>query len=175
MGNEWYPYQTWTVVENSGAALAAFVLGALAMSWRGQRPNRATLTAFGLSVVFGLMLFKSRRFVEYYPGFALIFLALAAKPIVSGWLSGVEQRISRPRLASLAAPLALAALMALPMVRTLGGARDAMRRSQPPPAQAYRPRSAFTTYDIPESRCCWLPERDALSCSWSWRESAARP
>lgn len=83
------------------------------------------------------MLFKSRRFVEYYPGLALIFLALAAEPIVSGWLSGVEQRSSRPRLVRLAAPLVLAALMALPMVRTLGGARDAMRRSQPPMRYAW--------------------------------------
>jgi hypothetical protein len=45
VGNEWYPYETWTLVENSAGALAAFVLGALALAWRGQRPDRRTLTA----------------------------------------------------------------------------------------------------------------------------------
>jgi hypothetical protein len=130
VGNEWYPYQTWTLVENSGAALAAFVLGALAMAWRGQRPNRATLATFGLSVVFGLMLFKSRRFVEYFPAFALLFLALAAAPLVSGWAEAARRRLGR--LAAAAAPLALAALLALPLARTLDDARAAMQRSLPP-------------------------------------------
>ncbi|MEP7358503.1 MAG: hypothetical protein ABI847_14745, partial [Anaerolineales bacterium] len=84
IGNEWSPYQTWTLVQNSGPALAAFGLGALALGWRGGRIkpagrlDRAGLTAFGLAVVFGVMLLKSRRFVEYYPAFALIFLALTA-------------------------------------------------------------------------------------------------
>jgi hypothetical protein len=131
VGNEWYPYQTWTLVENSGPALAAFVLGALAMAWRGQRPNRATLAAFGLSVVFGLMLFKSRRFVEYFPAFALLFLALAAAPLAAGWVEAAS-RPKRRLAATAAAPLALAALLALPLARTLDGARAAMQRSLSP-------------------------------------------
>ena len=53
VGNEWYPYDTWALLANSGAALAAFVIGALALGWRGRRMDRATLTAFGLSIVFG--------------------------------------------------------------------------------------------------------------------------
>jgi len=130
VGNEWYPYETWTLVENSGPALAAFVLGALAMAWRGQRPDRATLAAFGLSVVFGLMLFKSRRFVEYFPAFALLFLALAAAPLAAGWVEAAGRRVGR--LAWAAAPLALAAVLALPLVYTLDGARAAMQRSLPP-------------------------------------------
>ena len=33
VGNEWYPYRTWTVIENSGFALGIFILGALALGW----------------------------------------------------------------------------------------------------------------------------------------------
>ena len=54
MGNEWYPYDTWVLLMNSGPALAAFVAGALALGWRSRRMDRATLTAFGLAVAFGL-------------------------------------------------------------------------------------------------------------------------
>jgi hypothetical protein len=96
VGNEWYPYETWTLVANSGPALAAFVLGTLAMGWRGQRPNRAVLTSFGLSVVFGFMLFKSRRFIEYYPAFALLFLALSAAPVLNGWVAAAQARWGQP-------------------------------------------------------------------------------
>ena len=125
VGNEWYPYETWTLVKNSWPALAAFGLGALALGWRGRRMDRAGLTAFGLSVVFGLMLLKSRRFVEYYPAFALIFLALTAAPVLADWLS------ARPRWARLA-PIALAAALAAPMLGMLPQARGLMAASLPP-------------------------------------------
>src|SRR5260221_673235 len=55
VGNEWYPYDTWVLLANSGPSLAAFVIGALALGWRGRRMDRAALTAFGLSIVFGVI------------------------------------------------------------------------------------------------------------------------
>ena len=141
VGNEWYPYETWTLIENSAPALAAFILGALAMGWRGQRPGRAVLTVFGLSVLFGFMLFKSRRFIEYYPAFALLFLALTAAPLLESWLAAAQARFGRPRgvarqgisrpvIAALL-PALLALSLAGPLVSTLHGARAAMARSKP--------------------------------------------
>ncbi len=88
VGNEWYPYQTWTLVENSGPALLLFVAGTFALGLRRQRMDVRTATLFGLTVLFGLMLFKSRRFVEYFPPFALTFAALAWNPLFQHWLSG---------------------------------------------------------------------------------------
>lgn len=137
VGNEWYPYQTWTLVENSGPALAAFVLGALALGWRGQRLDRQTLTTFLLSIAFGFMLFKSRRFIEYYPAFALIFAALSASPLIEGWLAAGQRRAKGIRWAaripwSRISPFGLAALLVLPMLSTLSQAREAMAGSEPP-------------------------------------------
>ena len=132
VGNEWSPYETWTLVQNSAPALAAFALGALALGWRGGRIDgagrldRASLTAFGLAVVFGLMLLKARRFVEYYPAFALIFLALTAGPLVADWAS------RRPRWA----PFALAAFIAVPMLFMVPQARALMADSVPPTRDA---------------------------------------
>ena len=85
VGNEWYPYQTWTLVQNSGLALAAFVAGGFALGLSQRRMNTATATLLLLSVLFGLMLFKSRRFVEYFPAFALLFGALAWAPLFKSW------------------------------------------------------------------------------------------
>ena len=85
VGNEWSPYETWTLVENSGVALAAVLLGALALGWRRDRIDVATLVGLGLVGVFGLMVFRSRRFVEYFPMFALVFLAFASAPLLRDW------------------------------------------------------------------------------------------
>lgn len=86
VGNEWYPYQTWTLVENSGLALLAFVAGTLALGLNKERINVPTATLLFLTVLFGAMLFKSRRFVEYYPAFVWLFCALAWSPIFKSWL-----------------------------------------------------------------------------------------
>jgi hypothetical protein len=124
VGNEWYPYDTWVLLANSGPSLAAFVIGALALGWRGRRMDRATLTAFGLSIVFGAMLFKARRFVEYYPAFALIFAALSIAPLLDEWLAG-HRRLTR------LAPVAMLVLLAAPITFTIQEARATIATSGP--------------------------------------------
>jgi hypothetical protein len=124
VGNEWYPYETWTLIENSGVALVAWVLGALGLGWRAQRIDRPTLAAFALSVFFGLLLFKARRFIEYFPPFALVFAALSLAPIVEGWAAGQARR-------RWLAPLLLCAALAVPLAITLPQARAAMAASRP--------------------------------------------
>src|SRR5215212_7156682 len=37
VGNEWYPYDTWALIQNSGFALAAWIVGTLALGWRAKR------------------------------------------------------------------------------------------------------------------------------------------
>ena len=133
VGNEWTPYRTWTVVENSGPALAAVFLGALAMGWHKARVARSTLVAFGLALMFGFMLFKSRRFVEYYPPFALIFLALSVSPLLASWLAGWRERRGvrrRPYLNAIL-PFVVLLLLFFPLYASVRDARDLMDNSKP--------------------------------------------
>ncbi len=125
VGNEWYPYETWTLVRNSGFALAAWMLGAMALGWRERKIDRATLAAMLMSAAMGFLLLKSRRFVEYYPPFALIFLALSAGPLAERWAAQAQGLARRLR-----APLAALAL-AVPLAITLPQARAAMAGSAP--------------------------------------------
>jgi len=48
-----------------------------ALGLRGERWNVRTALSFLLMALFGLMLFQSRRFIEYFPAFVLIFAAFA--------------------------------------------------------------------------------------------------
>lgn len=81
VGNEWNPYTTWSLVEHSLPALLVFVAGSFALGLHKQRMTTATATLFGMALFFGFTLFKSRRFIEYYPAFALLFCAVAWKPL----------------------------------------------------------------------------------------------
>ncbi|HXV98614.1 MAG TPA: hypothetical protein VEC93_09330, partial [Anaerolineae bacterium] len=86
VGNEWDPYQTWTLVEHATPSLLAFVIGAFALGLSQRRMNTNTATLFGVAVLFGFLLFKSRRFIEYYPAFALLFCASAWTWLREEWL-----------------------------------------------------------------------------------------
>ena len=94
VGKEWYPYQTWTLVENSGLALLLFGAGTFALGLQERRMDVRTATTFLLCLLFGAMLFKSRRFVEYFPAFVLLFAALAWTPLIQAWLKGQAWRVN---------------------------------------------------------------------------------
>ncbi len=77
VGNEWYPYETDQLLANSFPALVAFVSGILALGLSARKMDLRTGFALLVSLLFALMLFQARRFVEYFPPFALIFAAFA--------------------------------------------------------------------------------------------------
>jgi hypothetical protein len=83
VGNEWFPYRTATLLENSPLALAALALGAIGLGLRGKRMDTPTAASLFIALGFGYMLFTARRYVEYYPPFALIFSALAWAPLLN--------------------------------------------------------------------------------------------
>ena len=81
VGNEWYPYDTKQLLDNSLPALIAFASGSLALGLSGRKMDSRSALGLFVSLLFGLMLFQARRFVEYFPPFALIFAAFAWAPL----------------------------------------------------------------------------------------------
>ena len=128
VGNEWSPYQTLTLVQNSGVAFLAVLAGILALGWREKRLDKPTLVSLGLMVLFGYMLFESRRFIEYFPPFAWIFFVLSVAPLLREWLA--EWGKERPYLPQLA-PIALLLLLAYPLYIGLNDARRLLSESKP--------------------------------------------
>jgi hypothetical protein len=88
VGNEWYPYEPGQLLENSLIALGLFLSGVIALGLSNQRMKSRTATALFITIFFGLLLFQSRRFIEYYPPFALIFAAMAWTPLIANLSNG---------------------------------------------------------------------------------------
>jgi hypothetical protein len=96
VGNEWYPYDTKQLLDNSLPALVAFASGALALGLTERKMDARTALGLFISLLFGLMLFQARRFVEYFPPFALIFAAFAWTPLLES-MADPAQATSTPR------------------------------------------------------------------------------
>jgi hypothetical protein len=164
VGSEWYPYNTTQLMENSGLALIALLAGVMALGLQSQRMNTATATSFFLTVLFGAMLFKSRRFVEYFPAYALIFAAMAWKPLIAAWLKGgtwhstsglpgnalmvrLERLTSRPGWRSWAMRIIMLAVLLPTLWLNLNASRSSAQDSTP--YQRYADAAAWLQKNTP--------------------------
>jgi hypothetical protein len=130
VGNEWYPYDTDQLLGNSLPALIAFAGGALALGLSGRKMDARTAAAFLAALLFGLMLFKARRFVEYFPPFALIFAAFAWSPLLGADSPAAAPGILNRLRANWGAAF-LGILILAGMGMSVPAARDQMRTSKP--------------------------------------------
>ena len=87
VGSEWFPYSTSQLLNNSLLGLVAFASGVVALGLQEKRMDTRTAAGLFLALFFGLLLFKARRFVEYFPAFALIFAAFAWTPLIEAFRS----------------------------------------------------------------------------------------
>ncbi|GAB4437885.1 MAG: hypothetical protein Kow0031_19730 [Anaerolineae bacterium] len=147
VGNEWYPYQTWTLVRNSGPALAALMAGALALGLRERRMDGVTAALFFIALFFLALLLKSRRFVEYYPAFALIFCAVAWKPLLGGEEGERGDTPHAPRPAARGVFLLLA--MLLPLLTAYNLLQTRAELSDSRPHQRFAAASAWLVANSP--------------------------
>jgi hypothetical protein len=84
VGNEWYPYESWTFLANCAVAFLAMFVGYVTFRWEDRK--RAAYPLFFL--VFSTLLLianaKWRRFAEYFPPFAVLFAAFSMQALMSG-------------------------------------------------------------------------------------------
>ena len=153
VGNEWYPYDTGQLLENSLPALVAFACGALALGLTAAKMEVRTATSFLLAIVFGLMLFQARRFVEYFPAFTLIFAAFAWAPLLKPSDDQIEGTGIRPMERGskgyrfLLPTVVLTLVVAASLLQSIPVAQERMHASKP--------------YDLYQAASAWLEENSA--------------
>jgi hypothetical protein len=128
VGNEWYPYETKQLLENSLPSLVAFAGGILALGLSARKMDVRTALGLLLTLLFGLMLFQARRFVEYFPPFALIFATFAWAPLFQ---PGPDSVPSASSPLNRLAPLMLSLAVVISIARSIPQAREALDSSKP--------------------------------------------
>lgn len=137
VGNEWFPYDTKQILDNSLPSLVAFASGIFALGLSSKKMDVRTAFTLLIALLFGLMLFQARRFVEYFPPFALIFAAFAWAPLLLDIqpvpVSSADSPHQRQLLALRnALPGILLSLgVAVSIAWTIPPAREALDRSKP--------------------------------------------
>jgi hypothetical protein len=85
VGQEWYPYDsTWYFLGSCAVAFAAMATGYIAFRWEERHHAARPLFFLVFSTLLMIASFRSRRFVEYWPPFAILFAAFALQPIFDG-------------------------------------------------------------------------------------------
>ena len=149
LGNEWSPYNTTQLLENSLPALIAFASGTIAIGLAGRKMHMRTLFAFFIALLFALMFFRARRFVEYFPPFALIFASFAWAPLLEDYLSKMNPvgLAHNYRIRNLW-PVTLAGLLVFSSIFvSIIGARRLIRNSKP--HDLYQAASAWLVQNTP--------------------------
>ena len=75
VGGEWEPFDSWSIVTGNIPVYVALGAALLALLVRPGRASRTSLALAGPAALFFLMHLRSRRFIEYWPPFALLFAA----------------------------------------------------------------------------------------------------
>lgn len=91
VGTEWYPYESWYFLGSCIIAFTAMLIGYVAFDWTDRRRAARPLFFMVLSTLLMIASFRSRRFVEYWPPFAVLFAAFSLQPV----LEGVRSAFSR--------------------------------------------------------------------------------
>jgi hypothetical protein len=87
VGGEWYPYTGWELITHLTIAMLAMLLGYILFGPKeGKLPEKATFFLCFATVLFFAM-FRSKRYAEYFPPFAILFAAFSwqafwAQPVV---------------------------------------------------------------------------------------------
>ena len=77
VGGEWYPYTGMELITHFPVALAAMLIGYVLWAPRnGKLPEKATFFLVGVTILLAAQ-FRSKRFAEYFPPFAILFAAFS--------------------------------------------------------------------------------------------------
>jgi hypothetical protein len=114
VGNEWYPYESWYLLVSSAVAWACQVAGWVFLRSPDRRHAARTICLFLFSTFLLVLTMKSRRFIEYWPPFAVLYCAFALKPYLEAWpWRRIPEGLARVATATAAALVLVAVVAAI--------------------------------------------------------------
>lgn len=132
VGGEWRPYNSWALLTLALGAHLAYGSAIFLTNREDWRRDAPRLFLFLATTLYAVLLFKSRRFVEYYPPVAVLFLAISVRE----WLKTLDVRAIAWTDRKLGGLIAASLLLAAALQTTLQAARHDIQRR--PPSTAYQ-------------------------------------
>jgi hypothetical protein len=128
VGIEWYPYDSWVLVGSSAVAFVIFLVAFAAFDIRKTTEDIKPLFFLLIAVVLMLMVFKSRRFIEYFPPFAVLLGAFTIKlQPDNAWYAKTRDSV----IAGIAAVVVAIVLLATLMINVIQAGRDVRSEADP--------------------------------------------
>ena len=119
VGGEWYPYSGMELLTNFPVALLAMLVGYILFAPKnGKLPERATFFLMFVSILLAAQ-FRSKRFAEYFPPFAVLFAAFSWQAFAAKDEPQLPEDLSRD----------LGAYLDVPKTRGAASFADAVRQS----------------------------------------------
>jgi len=146
VGVEWYPYETWVILGSSAVAFAIYAAALIAFDFRKRIQDVKPLFFLIVSGAMLLMAFKSRRFIEYWPPFAIIFAAFTMSSVNRDALRQWCARTRDRAIAAIAAAAAAVALVAVMTANLVEAGKDMASEQDP---FAYRGASEWLAANTP--------------------------
>jgi hypothetical protein len=95
VGGEWYPYSGMELLMNFPVALTAMLIGYILFVPRGSKlPERATFFLMFVTILLAAQ-FRSKRFSEYFPPFAILFAAFSIQSFTTGSALELPEDVKR--------------------------------------------------------------------------------
>ena len=91
VGSEWYPYESWYFLWSCVIAFISMVTGYIAFDWSDKKRAARPLFFLVFATILMIFNFNWRRFVEYWPPFAVLFAAFSLQPIFEGVRSSIHR------------------------------------------------------------------------------------
>jgi hypothetical protein len=85
VGGEWYPYNSWELFTNSFIAFVAMLIGYLTFRRLDKKMSARALFFLIMSTILMIATFHTKRFVEYWPPFAILFAAFSLQAFLTAW------------------------------------------------------------------------------------------
>lgn len=146
VGVEWYPYETWIMLISSAVACVIYFASLIAFDYRSRVRDAKPVFFLIVSAMLLLMALKSRRFIEYWPPFAIVFAAFTFnsrfEQIDWGWVAKTRDRV----IAAVAAAVITIAALASMIGNTLQAHADVKSEADP---YAYRGASEWIAENTP--------------------------
>jgi hypothetical protein len=124
VGSEWYPYNTWILLKVAPVAIAAYVAALFVTNREEWKSDPAKLFWFLTATMYLFLTLKSRRFVEYFPPSAIVFLALASKNFLTDAMFEKTVKTLIGKVGLIVATIVLSLALATSVIRVREDVRE---------------------------------------------------